>query len=162
MSGLGVSGGRGGAGREQRDAHRAAKSSRGREPSQPAPGTTVCALSMHRGAAVGPLGDGGGQRAVAYRDRVQCDYFDAGVCRSCTLMGVDYDAQLADKVAHAERLLAPWTDAAEAQVQWLPPVASRPEAFRNKAKMVVGGTVDAPTLGILDAARRGVDLRGCG
>src|SRR5690606_24091211 len=102
------------------------------------------------------------QRHSAYRDRVRCDYFDAGVCSSCTLMGVDYDAQLAGKVAHAERLLAPWTDAAEAQVQWLPPVASRPEAFRNKAKMVVGGTIDAPTLGILDAARRGVDLRGCG
>jgi 23S rRNA (uracil747-C5)-methyltransferase len=112
---------------------------------------------MHRRAAVGPLGDGGGQRAVAYRDRVQCDYFDAGVCRSCTLMGVDYGTQLAGKVAHAQQLLAPWADAA-----WLPPVASRPEAFRNKAKMVVGGTVEAPTLGILDGARRGVDLRGCG
>lgn len=94
---------------------------------------------------------------LTYRDRVQCDYFDAGVCRSCTLMGVDYDAQLAGKVAHAESLLAPWADA-----QWLPPMPSRPEAFRNKAKMVVGGTVDAPTLGILDAERRGVDLRGCG
>ena len=88
---------------------------------------------------------------------MQCDYFDAGVCRSCTLMGVDDDAQLARKVAHAERLLAPGADAV-----WLPPVASRPEGFRNKAKMVVGGTVEAPTLGILDAARRGVDLRGCG
>ncbi|RQP11747.1 MAG: 23S rRNA (uracil(747)-C(5))-methyltransferase RlmC [Microbacteriaceae bacterium] len=88
---------------------------------------------------------------------MQCDYFDAGVCRSCTLMGVDYDAQLAGKVAHAEALLAPWADA-----EWLPPMRSRPEAFRNKAKMVVGGTVDAPTLGILDAERRGVDLRGCG
>jgi 23S rRNA (uracil747-C5)-methyltransferase len=72
-------------------------------------------------------------------------------------MGVEYDAQLAGKVAHAEGLLAPWADAV-----WLPPVASRPEAFRNKAKMVVGGTVEAPTLGILDAARHGVDLRGCG
>ncbi len=88
---------------------------------------------------------------------MQCDYFDAGVCRSCTLMGVDYDAQLAGKVAHAEGLLAPWADAV-----WLPPVASAPEAFRNKAKMVVGGTVDAPTLGILDAAQRGVDLQACG
>ena len=72
-------------------------------------------------------------------------------------MGVDYDAQLAGKVAHAESLLGAWTDA-----EWLPPVRSRPEAFRNKAKMVVGGTIEAPTLGILDAARRGVDLRGCG
>jgi len=88
---------------------------------------------------------------------VQCDYFDAGVCRSCTLMGVAYDAQLAGKVAHAEGLLAPWADAV-----WLPPAASAPEAFRNKAKMVVGGTVEAPTLGILDAAQRGVDLQACG
>ncbi|QNO37674.1 23S rRNA (uracil(747)-C(5))-methyltransferase RlmC [Protaetiibacter sp. SSC-01] len=88
---------------------------------------------------------------------MQCDYFDAGVCRSCTLMGVEYDAQLAGKVAHAESLLSPWADA-----MWLPPMTSRPEAFRNKAKMVVGGTVDAPTLGILDGDRRGVDLRGCG
>ncbi|MFT4030254.1 MAG: 23S rRNA (uracil(747)-C(5))-methyltransferase RlmC [Protaetiibacter sp.] len=88
---------------------------------------------------------------------MRCDYFDAGVCRSCTLMGVEYDAQLAGKVAHAESLLAAWADAA-----WLPPLPSRPEAFRNKAKMVVGGTVEHPALGILDAERHGVDLRGCG
>jgi 23S rRNA (uracil747-C5)-methyltransferase len=72
-------------------------------------------------------------------------------------MGVEYDAQLAGKVAHAEGLLAPWADAV-----WLPPVAGQPEAFRNKAKMVVGGTVESPTLGILDAAQRGVDLQACG
>ncbi len=72
-------------------------------------------------------------------------------------MGVDYDAQLAGKLAHARSLLGAWTDA-----EWLPPMPSRPEAFRNKAKMVVGGTVEAPTLGILDDERRGVDLRGCG
>ncbi|QEO09198.1 23S rRNA (uracil(747)-C(5))-methyltransferase RlmC [Protaetiibacter larvae] len=88
---------------------------------------------------------------------MRCGYFEAGVCRSCTLMGVEYSEQLARKVAHAEELLAPWADAV-----WLPPVASAPEAFRNKAKMVVGGTVDAPTLGILDAARHGVDLQACG
>lgn len=74
-------------------------------------------------------------------------------------MGVDYAAQLAGKVAHAEGLLG---GATGPDAEWLPPVASRPEAFRNKAKMVVGGTVEAPTLGILDAARRGVDLRRCG
>ena len=88
---------------------------------------------------------------------MQCDYFDAGVCRSCTLMGTPYEAQLADKVAHAKALLAAWPDAV-----WLPPMASRPEAFRNKAKMVAGGTVDYPTLGILDASRHGVDLTRCG
>src|SRR5205085_10777035 len=33
-------------------------------------------------------------------------------------------------------------------VEWLPPIGSPESAFRNKAKMVVGGTVEAPLLGI--------------
>jgi 23S rRNA (uracil747-C5)-methyltransferase len=41
-------------------------------------------------------------------------------------------------------------------------VASRESGFRNKAKMVVGGTAKNPTIGILDAEGRGVDLRECG
>lgn len=89
---------------------------------------------------------------------MQCDYFDAGVCRSCTLMGVPYAQQVRDKQADAESLLAPFGAAG----RWLAPVTSRPEGFRNKAKMVVGGTVGRPTLGILDRARHGVDLRRCG
>lgn len=88
---------------------------------------------------------------------MQCDYFDRGACRSCTLMGTPYDTQLAGKVAHARGLLGGWPEAV-----WLPPLASRPNSFRNKAKMVVGGTIDDPTLGILDASRHGVDLTGCG
>lgn len=99
-------------------------------------------------------------RAVAGAEMnaaMQCDYFDAGVCRSCTLMGVPYDQQLARKLLHAQDLLAAWPEA-----EWLPTMGSRPEAFRNKAKMVVGGTVELPTLGILDASQHGVDLTGCG
>lgn len=88
---------------------------------------------------------------------MQCSYFDAGVCRSCTLMGVPYDEQLAGKDRAARELLAPFGDAA-----WLPPVASAESGYRNKAKMVVGGTVEAPTIGILDERGRGVDLQGCG
>ncbi len=91
---------------------------------------------------------------------VQCSYFDAGACRSCTWMGRSYDEQLADKAEHARGLLAAACD--ERTTLWLPPVASREEGFRNKAKMVVAGTLAQPTLGILDAAGRGVDLRGCG
>jgi 23S rRNA (uracil747-C5)-methyltransferase len=88
---------------------------------------------------------------------MQCGYFDQGICRSCTLMGMPYEAQLARKQEHAQALLAPWQNAI-----WLPPMASSPDQFRNKAKMVVGGTVEAPTLGILDASQQGVDLVGCG
>ena len=93
-------------------------------------------------------------------DVLRCDYFDAGACRSCTHLGVPTGDQLAAKVAHARSLLANVPSAADAV--WLPPVASPAAGFRNKAKMVVGGTVDAPTLGILDAQGRGVDLRRCG
>ncbi|KKB81309.1 23S rRNA methyltransferase [Devosia soli] len=88
---------------------------------------------------------------------MHCGYFDRGVCRSCTRMGTPYGIQLEAKLANARTLLAAWPDA-----EWLSPMASRPDAFRNKAKMVVGGTPDAPTLGILDAAQHGVDLTGCG
>ena len=87
---------------------------------------------------------------------MHCGYFDTGTCRSCTLMGTPYDAQLRGKLEHAKNLLAAWPDAV-----WLPPMKSRPEAFRNKAKMVVGGTPGAPTLGILDPTQHGVDLTGC-
>lgn len=72
-------------------------------------------------------------------------------------MGRPYPEQLAGKQRHAEELLAPF-DVPE----WLAPVASREDGYRNKAKMVVGGTVDAPTIGILDADGHGIDLEACG
>lgn len=88
---------------------------------------------------------------------MQCDYFDAGACRSCTWMGQGYGAQVAAKQARCAELLEPWSG-----IAWLPPVTSPESGFRNKAKMVVAGTVAAPTLGILDPGAQGVDLRGCG
>jgi len=69
-------------------------------------------------------------------------------------MGVPRARQLSDKEARA-RAAVPTAE------HWLPTYAGPEAAFRNKAKMVVGGTVDAPTLGILDGARRGVDLSEC-
>ncbi|GAA5146752.1 23S rRNA (uracil(747)-C(5))-methyltransferase RlmC [Nocardioides marinquilinus] len=88
---------------------------------------------------------------------MRCGYFEAGVCRSCTEIETPYAAQLATKQRHAREALAAWPDLA-----WLEPVASRESGFRNKAKLVVAGTVEAPTLGILDAEGRGTDLRRCG
>ncbi len=84
---------------------------------------------------------------------LDCGYHRAGLCDSCTRIDVSYDAQLARKQAGAE--------AAVPGATWLAPHASAVEAFRNKAKMVAGGTIDAPTLGILDGERRGIDLRAC-
>lgn len=84
-----------------------------------------------------------------------CGYFDAHACRSCGLIGTPYRDQLAAKEARARAIL---TDV----VAWDPSFPSPPSAYRNKAKFVVGGTTDAPTLGILDLADHGVDLRHCG
>ncbi|WP_307492481.1 23S rRNA (uracil(747)-C(5))-methyltransferase RlmC [Cellulomonas humilata] len=88
---------------------------------------------------------------------MRCAYFDAGVCRSCTWMGRPHGEQVADKERHCANLLGERDD-----LVWLPPVAGRESGYRNKAKMVVGGTVEHPTLGILDAGGQGVDLQGCG
>lgn len=89
-----------------------------------------------------------------------CSHFDAGRCRSCTWLDTAYAEQLAAKQRTVEDLLAGPTAASPAAV-WLPPVASAQLGVRNKAKMVVGGTVEEPTLGILDPAGAGVDLRDC-
>ncbi|MBX9243521.1 23S rRNA (uracil(747)-C(5))-methyltransferase RlmC [Actinotalea ferrariae] len=88
---------------------------------------------------------------------MRCDYFDAAACRSCALMGQSYDEQLAGKERHCRHLLLEHPG-----IAWLPPVRSREEGFRNKSKMVVGGTAAAPVVGILDATGRTVDLRACG
>lgn len=90
---------------------------------------------------------------------MRCDYYDSGRCRSCTLIEIPHATQVADKQADLERLVAEGAPAA--RPDWLPPLLSTEQGFRTKAKMVVGGTVDAPTIGILDADGRGVDLRGC-
>ena len=89
---------------------------------------------------------------------MQCDYYDARRCRSCTLMGSPYAAQLADKAALAAQALSPVAP----DVRWLAPAASAPSHYRNKAKLVVAGRPGRPTFGILDERGRGVDLRRCG
>lgn len=88
---------------------------------------------------------------------MDCHYFDAGICRSCRHMGEDYSAQVQAKQSQAEHLLR-----GHAQLQWQAPVTGPAEGFRNKAKMVVSGTAQEPTLGILDRQGRGVDLSECG
>lgn len=88
---------------------------------------------------------------------MDCGYYQAGVCRSCSWLPTPYAAQVAAKDAHVRGLLADHPGLA-----WLPPVTGPEQGFRNKAKMVVAGTVQAPTLGILDGAGLGTDLRGCG
>lgn len=92
---------------------------------------------------------------------MQCEYFDAGRCRSCSLMGTPYDQQLQAKQDRCRTMLGP-TGGRGAWPAWDPPFASEPNGFRNKAKLVVGGTRQEPTVGILDRGGNGIDLRHCG
>ena len=73
-------------------------------------------------------------------------------------MGVPYAVQLAEKQLHCQQALAPVAP----EITWLDPFAGPESAFRNKAKLVVGGRTGAVTLGILDPQSNGVDLRACG
>lgn len=84
---------------------------------------------------------------------LDCAYFDAWRCRSCTLLATPYAVQLAEQQARIETLLP--------TMAWDAPHASDVGGFRNKAKMVVAGTVAAPTLGILAQDGSGIDLQAC-
>lgn len=87
---------------------------------------------------------------------MRCEYFESGRCRSCSDLATPYARQLAAKHERGRAALA-----AHSQVDWLAPVPSPEAGFRNKAKMVVSGSSEAPRLGILDAHGQGVDLSDC-
>lgn len=87
---------------------------------------------------------------------MHCHHFEAGRCRSCSLLATPYPAQLAGKQQECAELLADHPG-----LEWLPPVTSPQAGFRNKAKMVVAGSAAQPTLGILRPDGSGVDLRDC-
>ncbi|OII31826.1 23S rRNA (uracil(747)-C(5))-methyltransferase [Curtobacterium sp. MMLR14_010] len=95
---------------------------------------------------------------------MQCDYFDRGVCHSCTLMGQPYADQVLDKELRTRELLHDAVEEAggPGAVAWSPAITSPESAYRNRAKMVVGGSAEHPTIGILDHRQRGVDIRHCG
>src|SRR4051794_3228453 len=99
-----------------------------------------------------------------------CAHYDRGRCRSCSWIERSYDAQIAAKEAKLREALGDWlagaVPGAQAQAPgmpvWEPSVASSPRAFRNRAKMVVTGTTEAPIIGLtgqgeLDAGRELLD-----
>lgn len=110
---------------------------------------------------------------------VDCSYFDAGLCRSCTLLPVPMSTRVESQQAEVADLLAPFWAAGEERAAaenraaeeersartteqtWLPPAVGPESGFRIKVKMVVAGTTEHPTLGILDDDGAGIDLTDC-
>lgn len=72
-------------------------------------------------------------------------------------MTVPYARQLQAKVEDCQNLLSDFDS-----LKFLPAQASNEQGFRNKAKMVISGTTENPTIGILDTEGHGIDLRNCG
>ncbi|HBK4599087.1 23S rRNA (uracil(747)-C(5))-methyltransferase RlmC [Klebsiella michiganensis] len=87
---------------------------------------------------------------------MHCALYDAGRCRSCQWLELPVSQQLADKMADLRTLLA---DAPVAE--WCAPVYGPESGFRNKAKMVVSGSVERPLLGMLHRDGAPEDLTDC-
>ncbi|PJG83840.1 23S rRNA (uracil(747)-C(5))-methyltransferase RlmC [Caviibacterium pharyngocola] len=92
---------------------------------------------------------------------IPCRHYQAGTCRSCQWLEVPYVRQLEQKSTHLAQQLQ---GSAQQNLHWLPPFPSALQHFRNKAKMVVSGSVERPILGILTDPNDGqsaVDLCDC-
>lgn len=87
---------------------------------------------------------------------MHCALYQAGRCRSCQWLEKPYPQQLSDKQAQLTQLLdgMPVAD-------WRPPVTSAQQGFRNKAKMVVSGSVEKPLFGMVARDGEPVDLCAC-
>ncbi len=87
---------------------------------------------------------------------MHCALYDADRCRSCQWLTLPYPQQLRQKQDHLQALLTDITVG-----EWRSPVSSPQQAFRNKAKMVVSGSVERPVLGIVQRDGSPVDLTAC-
>jgi 23S rRNA (uracil747-C5)-methyltransferase len=72
-----------------------------------------------------------------------CSYFNQGICKSCDMIEMDYSAQLRRKEELLRKALSniPYPDFSDT-------VASEIKHFRNKAKLAVTGTFEAPVIGL--------------
>ncbi len=87
---------------------------------------------------------------------MQCALYDAGRCRSCQWIEQPVARQLDAKMDDLRTLLDGMPIAG-----WCAPVSGPVQGFRNKAKMVVSGSVEKPLLGMLHRDGTPEDLTGC-
>lgn len=87
---------------------------------------------------------------------MHCALYQSGTCRSCQWLEMPYAQQITQKQQQLEALMS-----ALPVGRWLPVVSSSEQAFRNKAKMVVSGSVERPLLGMLHRDGTAVDLCEC-
>ncbi len=72
-----------------------------------------------------------------------CDYYNKGICSSCSRIEISYSQQIDLKEAKLKQILEPFTPYDHKR-----PILSHPTRFRNKAKFSVTGTIDRPVIGL--------------
>ena len=87
---------------------------------------------------------------------MHCEKYMAGECFSCQWLELSPEQQLSQKQDNLQSLL-PYLEPSI----FLPPVSGLQERFRNKAKMVVSGSVEKPILGIVNREGKAVSLTDC-
>ncbi|WP_410751255.1 23S rRNA (uracil(747)-C(5))-methyltransferase RlmC [Citrobacter sp. U14242] len=87
---------------------------------------------------------------------MQCALYDAERCRSCQWITQPIAEQLSAKTTNLQHLLADFSVG-----EWCAPIGGAENAFRNKAKMVVSGSVEKPLLGMLHRDGTSEDLCDC-
>ncbi|EKT58369.1 23S rRNA (uracil(747)-C(5))-methyltransferase RlmC [Providencia sneebia] len=85
-----------------------------------------------------------------------CEKYQAGECHSCQWLEMPAEQQIELKQKNLS-LLLPFL----AKSAYQTPVSSPQKGFRNKAKMVVSGSVEKPIFGIIGSHGEAVDLTGC-
>ncbi|AUI66101.1 MULTISPECIES: 23S rRNA (uracil(747)-C(5))-methyltransferase RlmC [Glaesserella] len=90
--------------------------------------------------------------------KLTCHHFEQQRCTSCQWLNKSYAEQLVEKTEDLKRLVSPYF---LQTTEFLPAVTSPLAQFRNKAKMVVTGSVERPILGILNDDGTGTDLSDC-
>lgn len=92
---------------------------------------------------------------------LHCHHFASQHCLSCQWLSKSYQNQINEKSTDLKRLISPFI---LQKTEMLAPLVSSQTAFRNKAKMVVSGSVEKPILGILrdqNDPQSAIDLSDC-
>ncbi|EKT61861.1 23S rRNA (uracil(747)-C(5))-methyltransferase RlmC [Providencia burhodogranariea] len=87
---------------------------------------------------------------------MHCEKYEAGDCRSCHWLELPAEQQLKLKQENLSSLL-PSLEKSVFQT----PITSPETKFRNKAKMVVSGSVEKPIFGIINSQGQAVSLTNC-
>ncbi|UJF21803.1 23S rRNA (uracil(747)-C(5))-methyltransferase RlmC [Shewanella sp. OMA3-2] len=87
---------------------------------------------------------------------MKCEFFEKGHCLSCRDIHTPISVQLQHKMTKLQQFFNQLP-----VEQWLEPIASQENHFRNKAKMVVLGAAHQPVLGIVDPQGQPISLCDC-